>query len=135
MLQGLAGAEDGAKEAALEVALVQEPAQLAVHWYDREFPSASEAVAETDVDCPAARRLREAETLDTTGQRLNEILGVAAPLVVPETTVTERETETAIPWESVTVKVIVWAPEEEGAVQEVVVAAGAENVPLEAVHA
>ena len=57
------------------------------------------------------------------------------PVAAPETTLMARETETAAPWESVTVRVRVCRPGEEGAVQEVVAAEGSEKVPPEAVHA
>jgi hypothetical protein len=92
-------------------------------------------LAETVVDCPASRRLREAETLETTGKRLKEMLTAALPVETPETTLTTNETEAAAPWESVTVKVRVWTPVEVGAVHEVVAAAGAEKEPPEAVQA
>jgi len=87
-----------------------------------------------EVDCPASSLLREAETLETVGQRLKEMSTEAEP-EGPETTLMERERETAAPWESVTVRVRVWMPVEEGAVQEVVEEVVSEKVPLEAVHA
>ncbi len=46
-----------------------------------------------------------------------------------------REMETAMPWESLTVRVRVWMPVEEGAVQEGVAAEESEKVPLVAVQA
>jgi hypothetical protein len=54
-------------------------------------------VAETVVDCPASRRLREAGTRETTGQRLKEMLTAALPVEAPETTLTAREREAAAP--------------------------------------
>jgi hypothetical protein len=92
-----AGTEEGTKEAALEVAFVQLPGQEESHRKERASPSASEARAEREVDCPASRRLREAETLETVGQRLKETLREALPVAVPETTLTVRETEMAAP--------------------------------------
>ncbi len=87
------------------------------------------------MDCPASRRLRDAETLVTTGQRLKEMSRAASPVTRSGTTLTVRVTETAEPWESVTVSVRVCTPVEAGAVHEEVAAAGAEKVPPEEVQA
>jgi hypothetical protein len=62
-------------------------------------------LADTETDCPASRRVREGETLETTGRRLKEMLTAPLPVAAPETTLTAREREAAAPWESVTVRV------------------------------
>ena len=66
---------------------------------------------------------------------MKETLADALPVEVPEMTLMASETAPAAPCESVTVKVRVWMPGVEGAVQDVLVAAGVEKLPAVAVHA